>query len=114
MRWPFVTRNTYELLERENNRLFTRLQLADIRADRLEDSLMDLVTPKPEPLPPPPPAEPTLPSEVIEALDFVGLSGSVRANMTAWAYRALERGKKPAEVAEAIQGGGLREVARSA
>lgn len=119
MRWPWVSREAYETLERERN--FLTGQLAGIKsalADQLtrHHALVDRVLEMKRegfataPTAPAPEAEARLPAEVTQALDTIGLQGAMRAQMERWAWQQLDRDRDPAVIASELIQGGLREV----
>jgi hypothetical protein len=116
MKWPFVSRGAYDALERERNQLNYRLDVMIDRNNKLVDEVMrfrreGFNAAPPEPVAPP--AAPSLPDEVQQALDDVGLMGSTRAQMEAWAWRQLARERSAKDVADDLRAGGLREAARA-
>jgi hypothetical protein len=109
MRWPWVSRLAYEVLERERNSLLHLL--IEARHER-QELVGDVIEMKREGFVPQPKyAEPSVTPEVhpdiADALDRVGLTGSARGQMLAWAERQMVKGADPKNVARDLMAGGL-------
>jgi hypothetical protein len=116
MRLPWVSRRAYEALERERNVLLGTMERMDLTIDRERqrmDSLVEqILGMKREgfaqaPSYPDLPAPSALPAEVEQALDKLGLFGTMRGQMESWAVRQLALGREARVVASELRAGGL-------
>jgi hypothetical protein len=112
MKWPWVSRRAYDIMHDVARQLST--QVRELR-EQTEAQLETIVQMKREgfhPVAVMPPAREEgnlLPKVIEDALDELGLIGTVRAQHEAWAQRQLTRGRDAAIVAHEILQGGLEQ-----
>lgn len=111
VRWPWVSRLAYDAVERDRNTLAGQLQNLAYTYNEL---VREMIGMKREgfvstPALPEPQTPKTLPNEIADALDMIGLHGRERDAMEAYAWRQLDRQKPPVEIATDLLAGGLRD-----
>jgi hypothetical protein len=116
MKWPWVSRLAYEVLERERWELLRTVErlelLVEQERQKYGELVGDVIEMKREGFVPAvkydePSVTPEVHPDIADALDRVGLTGSARGQMLAWAERQMVKGADPKNVARDLMAGGL-------